>query len=82
MKLKEEFIQKVRESEEAEKPDKYNVYFDTDLEVLILSELKATYNIEDKKFILNRGDERMEFKVEHIENRFGSDVEETLITLE
>lgn len=82
MRLKEEFIQKVRENEMTEQPTPNVVYMDSDLEEVICIEMGAKYKVSENKFTLYRGEEKVELKVEHIENRFGSDVEETLITLE
>lgn len=80
--LKEEFIHLVRGNEMADQPAPNKVYFDTDLEELVIDELKASFTFEDSKFIITRGGEKVEFKSEEVENRHDhKNIEETLITL-
>lgn len=78
--MKDKVIKIIQAAKMTEQPKPNLVYNDGDLEELII-ENGFDYSYKDNKFTITKGERCIEFKYEEVENRFGNDIKEILITL-
>ncbi len=76
--MRKEIIKLIKQDDNVERPIENVVYLDSDLEIL-LHDNGYDYSYTNDNFSINKNNKTENFKCEHMENRFGIDVEEVII---
>jgi len=76
--MRKEIIELIKQDNDVEQPIENIVYLDSDLEEL-LHDNGYGYNYTDEYFSVTKNNKTENFKCEHMENRFGTGIDELII---